>query len=135
MPNIVLEPSSIADLPQADHARGDHTHEVQPDVAYKRLGIVNIAFFGHARGDDGRWVLIDAGLPGTATVIKRAAAARFGENVRPAAIVMTHAHADHAGALEALAKDWQAPIYAHERELPYLNGQAAYPPPDPHVGG
>jgi glyoxylase-like metal-dependent hydrolase (beta-lactamase superfamily II) len=48
---------------------------------------------------------------------------------------MTHAHADHAGALEALAREWRVPIYAHNLELPYLNGTAAYPPPDPGVGG
>jgi len=48
---------------------------------------------------------------------------------------MTHAHADHAGALEKLAEEWDVPIYAHPLELPYLNGSAAYPPPDPSVGG
>jgi glyoxylase-like metal-dependent hydrolase (beta-lactamase superfamily II) len=27
------------------------------------------------------------------------------------------------------------PIYAHELELPYLDGRSSYPPPDPTVGG
>jgi glyoxylase-like metal-dependent hydrolase (beta-lactamase superfamily II) len=48
---------------------------------------------------------------------------------------MTHAHADHAGSLEDLAEEWEAPIYAHPLEAPYLDGTAAYPPPDPSVGG
>ena len=48
---------------------------------------------------------------------------------------MTHGHFDHVSALEELAERWDAPIYAHELERPYLDGTAAYPPPDPTVGG
>jgi len=48
---------------------------------------------------------------------------------------MTHGHFDHVGGLEELAARWQAPVYAHPLEHPYLNGGAAYPPPDPSVGG
>ena len=84
---------------------------------------------------DRGWVLIDAGLPGTAALIQSAAKARFGENSRPAAIVMTHGHFDHVGALVTLAEAWDAPVYAHPLERPYLDGTAAYPPPDPKVGG
>lgn len=132
---IAIDKSAIADVREADEQRDDFTHEVATDVAYKRLGIVNVAFFGERCAGDGNWVLIDAGLPGMAGAIKRAATARFGENGRPAAIIMTHAHADHAGSLEHLAKDWNVPIYAFDLEMPYLNGTAAYPPPDTHVGG
>jgi glyoxylase-like metal-dependent hydrolase (beta-lactamase superfamily II) len=132
---IPLEKRAIADIRAADEQRDDTTHEVTADVAYKRLGIVNIAFFGERCSGDRRWVLIDVGLPGTAGAIKRAAVARFGENGIPAAIILTHAHADHAGALETLAQDWRVPIYASQLEMPYLNGTAAYPAPDTHVGG
>ena len=48
---------------------------------------------------------------------------------------MTHGHFDHVGALATLAERWNVPIYAHERELPYLDGRESYPPPDPTVGG
>lgn len=37
--------------------------------------------------------------------------------------------------METLSEEWDAPIYAHELEFPYLNGNASYPPPDPGVGG
>src|SRR5215472_15512753 len=133
MHQIFLDPSARADSPDDDRERHDHTHEVLPDVAYRRLGIVNVVYYGlPGAGADG-WVLIDAGLPGTANMIQSAARSRFGKDARPKCIIMTHAHADHAGSLEALAKEWQVPVYAHTLEIPYLNGTAAYPGPDPGV--
>jgi glyoxylase-like metal-dependent hydrolase (beta-lactamase superfamily II) len=63
------------------------------------------------------------------------AADRFGVDSRPAGIVLTHGHFDHVGALEALLAVWDVPVYAHTDELPFLTGQADYPPPDPTVGG
>ena len=110
-------------------------HEVGLKLAYQRLAIVNVVFYGVRGAGGGRWVLIDAGVPGTAALILNAAARLYGTGARPAAIVLTHGHFDHAGALEDLAARWDVPVYAHELELPYLNGRAAYPPPDPTVGG
>ncbi|MBA3881681.1 MAG: MBL fold metallo-hydrolase [Chthoniobacterales bacterium] len=132
---IPVSDDARADNPKADAERDDYTRELLSDVAYKRLGIVNVAFYGKANAGDQAWVLIDAGVTGTAGMIRRAATERFGEDARPAAIIMTHGHFDHAGALATLAEEWDAPIYAHELELPYLNGTASYPPPDPSVGG
>lgn len=132
---IPLSSDASALQPALDAARNDKTREVLPDIAYRRLGIVNIVFAGPSVGGDRGWVLIDAGLPGTKGMITSAAAERFGLNARPAAIVMTHGHFDHVGALEDLARDWDAPVYAHPLELPYLSGRAAYPPGDPSVGG
>lgn len=128
---IPLDASGIADLPHAN----DHTREVAPDLAYKRLAIVNVVFHGIPGEGNGPWVLIDAGVPGTAAVIANAAAARFGAKARPAAIILTHGHFDHVGALKTLAERWDVPIYAHPLELPYLDGRSSYPPPDPTVGG
>lgn len=83
----------------------------------------------------GRWVLVDAGLKTSATHILQAARERFGADARPEAIVLTHGHFDHVGALEKLATHWNVPVYAHRLEMPYLTGRASYPPPDPAVGG
>lgn len=127
---IPLDPSD-----RAGHESDDGAIEVAPDLAYQRHAIVNVAYFGPP-GRAG-WVLIDAGVAGVGTSarIRRLAAERFGKDAKPAAIVLTHAHFDHVGALEELADHWDVPIYAHELELPFLDGRKSYPPPDPAVGG
>lgn len=132
---IPLSEDAVATSPEIDAARDDHTQEVAPDLAYRRLGIVNVVFYGLPRASDRGWVLIDAGLRGTGGFIRDAATRRFGEGSRPAAIVLTHGHFDHVGALETLAEEWDAPVYAHPLERPYLDGSASYPPGDPSVGG
>ncbi len=132
---IPLSDGASAVNEDLDAIRNDHTREVAPDLAYRRLGIVNVVFCGSPGAGDREWVLIDAGLMGTADLIRGAARARFGEGSRPAAIVMTHGHFDHVGALEQLAEEWAVPVYAHPLERPYLDGSASYPPGDPSVGG
>jgi glyoxylase-like metal-dependent hydrolase (beta-lactamase superfamily II) len=117
----------------AGQQQDDGIITVLDDLAYKQLVFVNVVFIGHP-GQPG-WVLVDAGIPASAGRIRRAAAARFGEGVPPAAIVMTHGHFDHVGVLEDLAAGWDVPVYAHPLERPYLDGSKAYPPADPTVGG
>lgn len=107
-------------------------HEVAPGVYGYTVQIVNICMIG--RPDEGDWVLVDAGMPHSADAILSAAKARFGER-KPKAIVLTHGHFDHVGAIIELIGHWQVPVYAHERELPYLTGERAYLPPDPSVDG
>lgn len=127
----------LVNAERADHPSryGDAMHEVTIDVAYKRLAIVNVAMIGQPGAGDREWVLVDAGMAGSARVIRRAAEHRFGTQSRPAAILMTHGHFDHVGALKALALLWDVPVFAHTMEAPYLNGTASYPRPDPSVGG
>ena len=109
--------------------------EVTPDVACQQVMIVNLFFVGQPNAGDKAWALVDAGLFGSAGRIKRAAEDRYGQGARPQAIILTHGHFDHVGALEELATEWDVPVYAHELELSYLRGHSAYPPPDPSVGG
>lgn len=106
---------------------------VAADVACLRILIANVYMIGEP-GQPG-WVLVDAGMGECSTQIVAAAERRFGANVPPRAIVLTHGHFDHVGALPKLVERWGAPVYAHALELPYLTGRSDYPPPDPTVGG
>ncbi len=99
-----------------------------------RLGIVFVNVF--ALGEPGGpWLLVDAGLAGSATWIRRAVARRFGVGARPTGIVLTHGHFDHVGAARELADSWSVSLYAHPLEIPYLIGRSDYPPRDPTMGG
>lgn len=100
------------------------------------MKIVFVNVYMISRSPDSKeWVLIDAGVPGSSKKIIKMAEHLFGMNVPPSAIILTHGHFDHVGSLKDLLKYWQAPVYAHHLELPYLTGKSAYPPPDPSVGG
>lgn len=110
-------------------------HELLPELAYQRLLIVNVVYHGTVGARSGGWVLIDAGIPGSARMILNVVERRFGKGSRPAAIVLTHGHFDHVGALEELVERWEVPVYAHELEHRYLDGSESYPQPDPSVGG
>src|SRR5215203_5877965 len=71
-----IPPQARADDPKLDDLRDDGTREVLRDLAYKRLAIVNVAFYGLRGSRD--WVLIDAGVHGSAGSIEEAARERFG---------------------------------------------------------
>jgi glyoxylase-like metal-dependent hydrolase (beta-lactamase superfamily II) len=110
--------------------------ELTADIARLRIAFVNVYFVGTPNGGSSTpWALVDGGLAMGAAQILSVAAERFGQDSRPAAIVLTHGHFDHVGALEPLLAVWDVPVYAHTLELPFLTGRADYPPPDPTVGG
>lgn len=104
---------------------------VTEDVYSYTIQIVNICFVGNEK----KWSLIDAGMPKSAEKIIEEAENRFGPNARPEAIVLTHGHFDHVGAIIELIQHWNVPVYAHELEIPYLTGQRKYPEADPSVEG
>ncbi|MFB6350194.1 MAG: MBL fold metallo-hydrolase [Bradymonadaceae bacterium] len=110
-------------------------HEVTRDLVRVPNVLVNAYLFGMPEAASGEWVVIDTGLGSGWRPIVRTARRRFGPDTRPAAIVLTHGHFDHAGSCERLADYWDVDVYAHPDEMPYLTGQVPYPPPDPSVGG
>ena len=107
--------------------------EVLPDLFCYTVQIVNICLVGYP--DTKGFVLVDTGMPESAQKIISVTEERFGKNSRPKAIILTHGHFDHVGAIIDLVKYWQIPVYAHELELPFLTGKKRYPEPDPTVEG
>jgi glyoxylase-like metal-dependent hydrolase (beta-lactamase superfamily II) len=106
---------------------------VLPDIYSYTIQIVNICFVGNP--DMKEFVLVDAGMPGSADEIISITEERFGVNSRPKAILLTHGHFDHVGAIIELVEHWQIPVYAHKLELPFLTWKNSYPEPDPTVEG
>lgn len=111
-------------VPLEDIARG---------VKGVRVLFVNV--FALSPPDSNTWTLVDAGLAFSAGKIKHWAENHFGQGTKPQAVLLTHGHFDHVGAIKDLLEQWNVPVYAHPDEFPYLTGQAKYPPPDPSVGG
>src|SRR5699024_9845445 len=107
--------------------------EVLPDLFQYTVQIVNIHMVGRPDSED--FVLIDAGMPRSADMIMGAVEEQFGESRKPNAIILTHGHFDHVGALIELIDEWNVPVYAHELEIPYLTGEKKYPEPDSTVEG
>jgi glyoxylase-like metal-dependent hydrolase (beta-lactamase superfamily II) len=103
--------------------------QVLPDLYCHTIQIVNIAFIGDPSVSS-EYVLIDAGMPESEEKIMEAAKERFGEKAVCKAIVLTHGHFDHVGALEGLIEKWDVPVYAHAAEVPFLTGESNYPPPN-----
>lgn len=110
-----------------------HLFSVAPGVWGRKEVFVN--FYMIKDQSTGAWALVDAGLKWSAAKIKNMASELFGEGSKPTAIILTHGHFDHIGALATLIDEWNVPVYVHSLEVPYLTGQSSYPPADPTVGG
>jgi glyoxylase-like metal-dependent hydrolase (beta-lactamase superfamily II) len=71
------------------------------------------------------WALIDTGWAKDVSRIEGAACSLFGADSRPAAILLTHCHPDHAGSALSLARAWGCAVYMHPGELPLATSDFA----------
>jgi glyoxylase-like metal-dependent hydrolase (beta-lactamase superfamily II) len=100
--------------------------ELMPRLHFIRLPV------GHAylwRDPDGL-TLIDTGLPGSAPLIADAIRQAGSEPADLRRLVLTHFHADHAGAAADIAGWGDVEVLAHHADAPFIRGQAAGPAPD-----
>lgn len=107
--------------------------QVVPDIFSHTIQIVNFILVGEPGTSD--YVIVDAGMPGSSEEMIAVCEERFGKDSRPKAILLTHGHFDHVGAIVELVERWNVPVYAHELEMPFLTGQKSYPEPDSSVEG
>lgn len=108
--------------------------EVLPDLYCYTNQIVNVCCVGNPE-ETNEWILVDTGMPESANTIVEMVEERYGENSKPKAILLTHGHFDHVGAVVDLVNKWDVEVYAHEAELPFLTGKSSYPEPDGTVEG
>jgi glyoxylase-like metal-dependent hydrolase (beta-lactamase superfamily II) len=66
--------------------------------------------------DGGRITVVDAGLPRSWRSVHAALAAIGRRPADVEAIVLTHAHFDHVGFAERARREWQIPVWVHERD-------------------
>lgn len=75
---------------------------------------------------DGEGVtLVDAGIPFMSKgILSRIESLNAGPLQR---IVLTHGHSDHVGAIATIMKKQIIPVFAHQIEIPYMEGDQIYP--------
>jgi glyoxylase-like metal-dependent hydrolase (beta-lactamase superfamily II) len=128
-------PDCMSILQTPESAADGRLEQLPRDIERIHIVMVNAYMVGDPDAGSRDWVLVDAGLPFSASRIISAAERRYGPGARPRSIVLTHGHFDHVGGLHALLQRWDVPVYAHDLELPFLTGRSDYPPADPTVGG
>jgi hypothetical protein len=69
------------------------------------------------------WVLINTAWPNRGQIICAVAESLSGTGTRPAAILLTHIHPDHADLALELARMWGPPVHVHPGELPAASGR------------
>jgi glyoxylase-like metal-dependent hydrolase (beta-lactamase superfamily II) len=74
---------------------------------------------------EGGWTLIDSGPENRADVLVNAIA-RTTRGQGPTRVLLTHAHVDHSGGLNAVYIQWQPQILCHSAETGYITGERDY---------
>jgi len=75
--------------------------------------------------DDKGITLVDAGMPTMAKAILKSI--KLLDKGPLKRILLTHGHSDHVGSLKKILKEAQVPVYAHQIEIPYMEGEQVYP--------
>lgn len=103
------------------------TEEVTNDILLLKFTIVNACIVGYPDAPDPKWALIDTGLENSHAFILDTVYERYGMDLPPQAIILTHGHFDHIGSAISLSRHWDVPVFIHEKEIPYVTGKKDYP--------
>ena len=104
------------------------TAEIAPEIA---PGVYLLGPWGRTQTnaslvrDGSSWILVDTGWKTDGPRIRAAVRSLLGPGLVPSAIVLTHAHPDHAGSARELAQAWRCPVHVHPDELPLATGDFA----------
>jgi glyoxylase-like metal-dependent hydrolase (beta-lactamase superfamily II) len=98
---------------------------IAPDV-YLLGGFPPAAFNVYAIRDGDRWLLVDTATRHARRRIMRQLPGEL------EAILITHAHRDHAGAMHAVAKETGAPVWGSEADADALEGKVPAPTNEQH---
>jgi len=95
------------------------------EVPWRMVGLVpsSVCVWLIRVGD--RWTMVDSGPPEAADMVV-SAVARATRGRGPQTILLTHAHHDHAGGLEALRAAWDPAILCHREEVGFVTGLSDY---------
>ncbi len=76
--------------------------------------------------DEDGLILVDAGIPPMAKGILNAIEKVNAGPLKQ--ILLTHGHPDHVGSLKIILEKNSVPLYAHMKEIPYVEGEKPYHP-------
>lgn len=101
-----------------------YPREIAPGVHHLSVGKGVMRANVYLVEDGADWVLIDAGSPGCAHDIQKAAEDLFADARSPVSILLTHNHPDHAGSLRELVRTWGCGAWVHPADAPLTQEDA-----------
>jgi glyoxylase-like metal-dependent hydrolase (beta-lactamase superfamily II) len=100
-------------------------HIFRMEVIYQAAGPIRFPVALWLVRDDLGWTLIDSGPPDSANIVV-SAIARATRGQGPSRVILTHAHVDHSGGLNAVYVQWQPKIHCHSAEADFVTGERDY---------
>ncbi len=100
-------------------------HISRLELPWRFFGTINVPVAVFLVRERDSFTLVDTGVPESAGVLVKALGeATAGQG--PRRVLLTHAHHDHAGGLNALQVAWKPQVICHRDEAPFVTGAMTY---------